>query len=167
MTPGVLSPQASGRSLGLLVSEAEQSQASSRSRSSDELTPARASHKTSPGISPPRLAPQLSHPLRGQFFMVFVCPFSKTENNFVNVGIWGCCCKRLCLPLHVACEQESLSDDTAINSIRQQIKLDYFRGYPAKSVNRQIIELEAIGATKINVHNKKDSKEGEKGKNKS
>ena len=58
-----------------------------------------------------------------------------------------------------------MSDDTTINSIRQQIKLDYFSGYPAKSVNREIIELEAIGATvmivEINVHNKKDSKEGE------
>ena len=99
MTPGVLSPQASsGRSLGLLVSEAEQSQASSRSRSSDELTPARASHKTSPGISPPRLAPHLSHPLRGQFLLHFFFIFFQLNIVAIKPSTIS-----TSVPVHVGC----------------------------------------------------------------
>ena len=86
----------SGRSL-LLVSEAEESQAScrSRSRSCDELTPA--SHKTGPGISPPRLAPHLSHPLRGQFFstVFFLFIFLSTHFNHQFICSYITCSTKL------------------------------------------------------------------------
>ena len=123
MTPGVLSPQASsGRSLSLLVSEAEQSQASSRSRSCDELTPARASHKTSPGISPPRLAPHLSHPLRGQLFSTFLKNFclsysakKNREKNFVTVAV--CLCTLVVNRNLLVTIQQSIQSDSKLSWI--------------------------------------------------